>query len=81
MHTYIGVLLSKIISVSNEVYGALKKRKNGKSFSETIKSLYEKSSKTPLDVIADWKPNESFVKSLENAFEGRKKLRLKRVGF
>jgi predicted CopG family antitoxin len=33
--------MSRLISVSNEVYEMLKRRKNGKSFSETIKSMVE----------------------------------------
>lgn len=73
--------MSRIISVSNEVYDALSKRKNGKSFSETIKSLYDKPCKSPLDVIASWAPSEDFIKGAEKAYSDRKKFKLKKVVF
>ena len=70
--------MSKLISVSDEVYAKLKMRKNGGSFTKVIKGLIEKP-KSPLDVIKRWEPSEKFVESLERAYAERGKWELKRV--
>lgn len=71
--------MSKLISVSNEVYAALKARKNGRSFSEVIISLCGKPTKTPLDVLKGWKPSEKLLKGIEDSYAKRKERKLSRV--
>jgi predicted CopG family antitoxin len=73
--------MSKLISVSDEVYETLKRQKNGKSFSEVIKSMYEKPVKTPFDVIKDWNPSPEFIEGLEKTYRERGKWKLKKVKF
>ena len=73
--------MSRLISVSDEVYETLKRQKNGKSFSEVIKGMYTKPTKTPLDVIKDWNPSPEFIEGLEKAYLERGKWKLKKVKF
>lgn len=73
--------MSKLISVSNEVYEMLKRHKNGKSFSEVIKARYSKPAKSPLDILSGWKPGAAFIEGVEGAYRSRSSLKLKKVRF
>lgn len=70
--------MSKLISVSDEVYAKLKMRKNGNSFTQVINGLIEKP-KSPLDVIKGWEPSEKLIEGLERAYTERGKWKHKRV--
>lgn len=71
--------MSKLISVSDEVYESLKRRKNGRSFSEVIKGMYEKPAKTPLDVLENWKPSKEFIEGFEESYKRRNRFKFKKV--
>ena len=73
--------MAKLISVSDEVYRMLKRRKNGKSFNAVIAELCSSPKKTPFDAIKGWQPDEKFLKSVEDAYKRRGKFKLKRVKF
>ena len=73
--------MTKIISLSDEAYGSLKRVKGKDSFSGTILRLTAKPKKNLLEIIKSIAPNEELAKNIEAVYKARKNLKLKRVEF
>lgn len=74
--------MSKIIAVSDEAYNRLKRIKDNDSFSKVILRLTDKpNTKSLLDVINSWAPDEELAKNVEEAYKNRKNFKFKRVTF
>ncbi len=72
--------MSKLISVSDEVYETLKRRKNGKSFSKVIKEMYENNrSKDIMRFAGMFEKDEGFAKAMDKIAKSRKNFKLRRV--
>lgn len=72
--------MTKIISLSDEAYGRLKRVKGKDSFSGTVLRLTNPLQKTTLlDVVNSFAPNEELASAVEKVYKNRSKFRFKKV--
>lgn len=72
--------MTKVISISDEAYGSLKRVKGKDSFSGTILRLTKPfQKKTLLDVVNSFAPNEELAGAVEKVYKGRSKFKFKKV--
>lgn len=74
--------MSKLISVSDEVYEKLKMRKNGNSFTGVINGLIEeKRGGNIMSFAGAFKDDKPFLSAMDEIMRKRKDFKLKRAGF
>ena len=83
MHAHMHIHMVKVISLSEEAYEKLKKRKTaGKSFSDVVVELVDKKpKKSIMDLFGVLKDDKESIKAFEESYKARKNMKLRHVEF